>query len=195
MSDDETLRVYARKAQEYANLTAAQDDPLLKTFINALPKAAQILDLGCGPGDAARQMAEAGLNVTATDAVPEMVALANAHDGVNAKCARFEDIRGINLFDGIWANFSLLHAPRQDMPRHLAALKSALKPTGLFHIALKSGSGHTRDALGRLYTYYTEAELTGLLSDAGFHVKDHTTGRDLGLDGTYANWIALRAYG
>tara|TARA_R110002110_G_scaffold98779_17_gene252664 strand:- start:45 stop:245 length:201 start_codon:yes stop_codon:yes gene_type:complete len=60
---------------------------------------------------------------------------------------------------------------------------------------LKAGQGEKRDKLGRRYTYYTGPELTGLLEFAGLRVTHHATGRDKGLDGAYANWIALRAYG
>ena len=81
------------------------------------------------------------------------------------------------------------------MPRHLAALGTALKPGGLFHIALKSGAGEKRDALGRIYTYYTQSELTDLLENAGLTVTEYATGCGKGLDGTDADWIALRAYG
>jgi SAM-dependent methyltransferase len=196
MNDSETLNVYAEKAQEYANVTeAVARDPLLLSFIAALPKGAHVLDLGCGPGITSHVMAQSGLRVTATDAVPEMVALAAADPDVTAQVASFDDINGIDTYDGIWANFSLLHAARADMPRHLAALGTALKPGGLFHIALKSGAGEKRDALGRLYTYYTQSELTDLLENAGLTVTEHATGCGKGLDGTDADWIALRAYG
>ncbi len=196
MSDRETLGVYAKKAQEYANL--AEDDPnerpLRDAFIAALPKGAHVLDLGCGPGQSAAAMAKAGLRVTATDAVPEMVAMADQHEGVAAHVATFDQIEGEALYDGIWANFSLLHAARADMPRHLEALRRAIKPGGIFHIALKSGEGEKRDSIGRLYTYYTDAELSGLVITAGFTVTDRTSGSTVGLDGTPANWIALRAH-
>jgi SAM-dependent methyltransferase len=194
--DLETLRVYDTQAGEYARLTAhSVDDPLLAAFIAALPPGARVLDLGCGPGGMAALMAQSGLQVDATDASGEMVALAAAHPGVNATQASFDQISGTALYDGIWANFSLLHAPRHAMPRHLAALKTALKPGGLFHIALKSGEGEKRDRLGRYYTYYSADELTGLLVAAGFTVASHATGSDKGLDGSVADWIALAAHG
>ncbi|WP_299876324.1 bifunctional 2-polyprenyl-6-hydroxyphenol methylase/3-demethylubiquinol 3-O-methyltransferase UbiG [uncultured Sulfitobacter sp.] len=197
MSDPETLAVYAAKVGDYVALTGdgATRDPLLRAFIADLPTGGHVLDLGCGPGHAAATLAEAGLHVTATDAVAEMVEIAAQHPGVTARVATFDDISEAAAYDGIWANFSLLHAPRADMPRHLSALHRALKANGLLHIALKTGTGEKRDPIGRLYTYYTDAELSGLLADAGFTVTSRATGREKGLDGVPADWLALRAYG
>jgi len=195
MSDPETLGVYAAKAQEYADVTQnLPSDPQLKAFIEAVKPGGTVLDLGCGPGIAAEHMARAGLKVTAIDPVPEMVALAAQKHGVTAKQASFDDLTGTDLYDGVWANFSLLHAPRRDMPRHLKNIAAALRPNGVFHIGVKTGTGENRDTLGRLYTYFTHDELTGLLADAGLTVKEHATGRDKGLDGTLADWVCLRAW-
>jgi SAM-dependent methyltransferase len=197
VTEEETLKVYSQKAADYESMTqgAVARDPLLASFIADLPAASHVLDLGCGPGLFAAAIARAGHNVTATDAVAQMVARAARHPGVTAILARFDDISGTDVYDGIWANFSLLHATRSDMPRHLAALSRCIKPGGLFHIALKAGTGCHRDALGRSYTYYTPEELGRLVAQAGFSVTFQTLGRDKGLDGTYADWIALRAYG
>jgi SAM-dependent methyltransferase len=193
MSDRETLDVYARKAADYAELTEGAPDPHLDRFIAALPRGAQVLDLGCGPGMAAGRMAQAGLSATALDPVPEMVALAAARPGVTARQGTAEAVTEDDHYQGIWANFSLLHAPRSEMPSHLARLAKALRPGGLLHIGLKTGTGEKRDSLGRLYTYYEEDELTDLLTAAGFTPEYRATGRDRGLDGTLADWIVLQA--
>ncbi|MEP5729064.1 MAG: class I SAM-dependent methyltransferase [Sulfitobacter sp.] len=197
MTDKETLDVYAQKVGDYEAMAqkSGARNPLLTTFLEALPAQAHVLDLGCGPGHFAAEIAAQGHQVTATDAVREMVARAAQHAGVNAKVATFDEIAGTDLYDGIWANFSLLHAARDAMPKHLSALYTAIKPGGVFHIALKSGQASKRDALGRFYTYYTDEELTGLVTDAGFSVTEHAQGREVGLDGTAADWIALRAHG
>lgn len=197
MSDAETLKVYAEKAQYYSDLMAesAGKDPLQAKFIAALPKGSHVLDLGCGPGHFAHFMANAGLRVTASDAVAEMLALIPKHPLITPVHSTFDEITGTDIYDGIWANFSLLHAPRADMPRHLAALKRAIKPGGLFHIALKTGDNTERDGLGRQYTYFTESELTELLTTAGFVVDSCAKGRDVGLAGTTDEWIALHAHG
>lgn len=195
-ADEKTLQVYGESAQDYAQVMAKYaDDPVLTTFIHALPKTAHVLDLGCGPGWAAARIVASGHTVDATDAVPEMIDLANQHPGVSARLARFDDISGEAVFDGIWANFSLLHAPRADMPYHLSTLRRALKPGGLLHIGLKTGIGERRDAIGRLYTYYTKNEVHGLLKKAGFTPFSCQTGRGEGLDGTIADWFTMAAHG
>ncbi|MCB1367043.1 MAG: class I SAM-dependent methyltransferase [Rhodobacteraceae bacterium] len=194
-TDAETIAVYDARAAEYADMTEPEErNTALAAFIAALPAGGAVLDLGCGPGHASAVMADAGLQVSATDASAEMVALAARHPGVTARRMTFDEITGRAVYDGIWANFSLLHAPRTDMPRYLAALHAALKPGGLLHIGLKTGEGEKRDGIGRLYTYYTEAEIRTLLANAGFTVTSQRTGSDLGLDGTIAPWITLAAH-
>ncbi len=192
--DDQTIRVYGSEAARYADVTKdAGKDPVLRLFLDHLAPSSSILDLGCGPGIASGTMAAEGHAVTATDATPEMVALAEAQPGVTARLAKFDDIDEVAAYDAIWANFSLLHAPRADLPRHLAALVTALKPGGLFHIGMKTGTGEHRDTLGRLYTYVTETELAGLLSAAGLRPFETRTGADTGLDGSVAEWVTILA--
>ncbi|MCR9108132.1 class I SAM-dependent methyltransferase [Marivita sp. XM-24bin2] len=195
MTDRETIAVYDARAGDYAKLEPSDiPSETLAMFIEALPDGARVLDLGCGPGTSARHMVRAGCVVDAVDASAEMIRLASAIDGVTARQAHFDDISGTAVYDGVWANFSLLHAPRAQMPDHLAAIHEALKPGGLFHIAVKEGSGEARDSINRLYTYYTEAELTDLLQTAGFSVGPYRRGRDKGLSGEDADWISVTAY-
>ncbi len=195
MSDHETLSVYPAQANEYASVTSnLAGDPLLAAFITSVKPGGEVLDLGCGPGIAAAEMARAGLNVTAMDPVAEMVALAAQNANITTKIGSFDDLKEVDCYDGIWANFSLLHAPRADMPRHLSNIARALHPGGIFHIGVKLGTGEKRDRIGRLYTYFTEDELVTLLTHAGLNVTDRKKGRDKGLDGTEADWVCLRAW-
>lgn len=193
--DRDTIRVYDERAAEYASVTAQHvNSPFLQAFTAALPPAARVLDLGCGPGLFAAEMARAGLRVDASDASAEMVALAARHRDVSVSLATFDELSATDTYDGIWANFSLLHARRADLPRHLAAIHRALRPGGQFHLALKTGTGEGRDLLGRFYTYYTPEELTALLHDAGFTVTKITPGRDKGLDGTESDWVSVATH-
>lgn len=182
MSDKETLAAYAKKAEDYANLVSrVTPDGDLQAFLNAIPSGGRVLDLGCGPGNSARMMHEAGLEVEATDASPEMVAIAKERHGVDARLERFEDLDVENYYDGIWANFSLLHAPRADMPRHLSAIQKAIKPNGLLHLGLKTGDIEERDEAGRFYVYYTEVDIRSLLETVGFRFNTIRHGEMPGL--------------
>lgn len=195
MTDRKTIAVYDARAGDYAKLeTSDTPSETLAAFIAGLPRGARVLDLGCGPGSSARHMVRAGCIVDALDASAKMIGLASAIEGVTARQGTFDDIDGTAIYDGVWANFSLLHAPRCDMPRHLSAIHTSLKPGGLFHIAVKEGTGEQRDSINRLYTYYTEAELTGLLQAAGFSVGPYRRGRDKGLSGEDADWMSVTAH-
>jgi len=197
MSDPNTIRVYDARAGEYAQITGSDTpDAALQAFIDALPSGAQVLDLGCGPGAAAGNMARAGHMVQAWDASHEMVALAARHPGVRAAHKEFDDLAQLapESLDGVWANFSLLHADAADMPGHLSAIKSALRPGGLFHIAVKEGHGTHRDPIGRFYTYYMVESLSDLLRAEGLEPGPFRKGRDRGLDGRVAPWISTTAH-
>ncbi|MBV7380460.1 class I SAM-dependent DNA methyltransferase [Maritimibacter dapengensis] len=192
--DAETLAVYDARSAEYACMVSAWDAPGLDRFIASLPQDAHVLDLGCGPGLDARRMMEEGVSVDAVDASTAMVAAAR-EIGVPARRAPFDDVDGTDIYDGIWANFSLLHAHRADFPRHLASLCAALKTGGLLHLGMKLGEGESRDALGRFYTYYGEDELLTYLTDAGLTVLHQVRGQGKGLSGEASSWLWVQARG
>ena len=77
------------------------------------------------------------------------------------------------------------------MPRHLAALKQAIRPGGVFHIGTKLGDDTARDTIGRFYSYYQEEELIDLLKSAGFAPRTPRFGTQAGLDGVVAPFIIL----
>lgn len=185
MADARTIAVYNAKAKDYAQMVdAGGPDQTLRDFIAALPKGAKVLDLGCGPGGASAHMRAAGLDPDPVDASPAMIALARERFDLPARLGTFDEIEGEALYDAVWANFSLLHAPRADLPRHFASLARALRLGGLFHVGLKTGTGMARDAIDRLYTYVTVEELHRLFADAGLTVLSTREGSEKGLAGT-----------
>lgn len=195
-ADHETLAVYAAQADRYAaKFDVAREDPWLDAFIAAMAPGAPVLELGCGPGRIAGVMRDAGLDVDAVDAAPEMAAAARRLYDVAVRVARFDEITGTDIYDGIWANFSLLHAPKADLPDHLARLADALRPGGRVHLGLKEGTGEARDRLGRFYAYYLEDELRQLLSAVGWRVGKVDRGSARGLAGTREPWLILTAHG
>lgn len=191
--DDETRAVYDSRAADYARCFESDGpDEDLSAFMAALEPGARVLDLGCGPAAASVHMLKAGFDVIAWDASAEMVRIARDR-GVDANEASFGDLVAQGEFGGIWANFSLLHAPRAEFDTHLAAISRALTPRGLFHIGAKTGEGEKRDTLGRFYTYYTRDDLVARLASAGFTPISERTGTDTGLAGTADPWITILA--
>jgi len=194
MSDAETIEVYNTRVEDYTNAFAPQSaDADLQGFIDAVRAGGKVLDLGCGPATASVFMREAGLLPDPVDASVEMVNTANERHNIGARVALFSDIDQQAAYDGVWANFSLLHADRADMPTHLSALHTALKPDGVLHLGLKLGTGARRDTIGRFYTYYTEPEIVTLLNSTGFEITHTRQDTGIGMAGTNDPFIIIRA--
>lgn len=194
-ADTKTLSVYDAEIDRYARMvTRSKPDQDLLNFMGQVAPGGHILDLGCGPGNSAAAMADAGFRVSATDGSGEMVALARSRYGVNARKAMFADLAEVDEYDGIWANFSLLHAPKSEFPGHLAQVHRALKPGGILHIGMKTGTGEHRDRIGRFYAFYTIDELKGLLDQAGFTPVSERNGEALGLAGDVEPYVVIIAH-
>lgn len=194
MSDRETLDIYDAKAQEYAKITKSDADrPELTAFIDMIPTGGRVLDLGCGPGHFAARMAQSGLVVEASDASAEMISIASQVDGVSARIETFDALDAVDHYDGIFANFSLLHAERSTVPDHVATIAKALKSGGIFHIGMKTGRDEIRDSIGRRYSYFTEVELEKMMNDNGLTVLRRSHGEDIGLSGEMAEWVILQS--
>ena len=194
MADARTIAFYDGAADRYDALTnKGAPDQDLSAFIALMPAGARVLDLGCGPARASAHMRDAGLAPDPVDASTGMVKLANQTHDIGARLMRFDDLDTVSGYDGVWANFSLLHAPRADLPRHLRAIATALKPQGILHIGMKTGTGVRRDALDRHYTFVTIRELTDLVTGAGMTVLATREGRDTGCAGTIDDFVIMRA--
>ncbi len=192
--DKRTIDVYDQRSADYVDAFAKPEPTsALIDFIDKMPKGGRVLDFGCGPGTHAGVMAAHGLVVKAVDASASMIKLAASQPGVSAIQADFNALNDHQIYDGIWANFSLLHAPHSAFPEHLNQIARALKPQGLLHLGLKTGKGERRDHIGRLYTFYEREELERHLDRAGFDVLNTRTGKSAGLAGTVDPWIELLA--
>ncbi|MEM1100078.1 MAG: methyltransferase domain-containing protein [Pseudomonadota bacterium] len=192
MSDDETLAAYATRVAEYEALVKPEPAASLVAFADALPEGGRVLDLGCGPGHAARYLAGRGFETHAWDACPEMVAAAEA-PGVMTRVATFDALKEASGFDGVFASFSLLHAPRIDFAGHIAAIAAALTARGVLHLGMKLGTGEKRDGIGRFYSYFSREELLTALEDAGFEAVWEHEGEEAGLAGDVSPFILIRA--
>ncbi|MBM2577211.1 methyltransferase domain-containing protein [Jannaschia sp. Os4] len=190
MTDRETLSVYDAQADRYAR-DHGHVPPDLAPFAALLPEGGRVLDLGCGPGHCAGWLAEQGFEAHAWDAAPAMVAHAAARPGVHARRATFDEVE--DGWDGVWASFSFLHAPRAEVGDLIRRWAGTLRPGGAFFVGMKTGEGEARDTLGRRYSYVTEAELRDYLERAGLRIHAVRRGREPGLSGEAADYACLTA--
>lgn len=195
MSDAQTLGVYNSRGEDYRQMMAdyAGTDAAKARFLAACPPPGRVLDLGCGPGAYALHFAEAGHWVDAWDAAQSVLDMVPDHPRISPRLARFDALDTVEGYDGIWAYFSLLHAPRAAVPGHLAAIARALKPGGVLFLGMKLGEGGARDAIGRHYEYYTIEALEDLLRAAGLAPGEHWEGAGKGLAGEDHRSVVMRA--
>jgi len=130
----------------------------------ALPEgAANILEVGCGAGELAARLVEAGLRVLALDSDPDCVAAARAA-GVEARLARWPVAVG-ERFDAVLFTRSLHHiAPLEEA---VAAAVEALHPSGRIIVEdfrAEGGSERSRAWYARL--------VRGLHSSGGLQAAD-----------------------
>ena len=190
MSDKETIEVYNQNVEKYRALVdKLPNTKTLKSFMGRFDAGANILDFGCGVGDSAAAMRAVGLRPVCRDGSVEMVKTANELYQLNASVALFSELNDNSVYDGVWANFSLLHASKSEFPYLISALHTSLKPKGWLFVGLKLGNGESRDKFGRHYAYYQEDELDAILIKAGFAVDEKIHGKSKGMAGTDEPWI------
>jgi len=139
---DDLRESYDRKAEERNN---REIEPWKmeerRRFLSLFRKEGKkrLLEIGSGPGVHAKFFQDRGLDVICTDLSPEMVRLCR-EKGLVAHAMDF-----LNLdfpacsFDAVYALNCLLHVPRKDLPQVLEAIRSLLKPEGLFYLGVYGG--------------------------------------------------------
>ena len=146
-------------AQDVDNVNFSQ---MQIRFISKLPKQAKILDLGCSSGRDSLAFLNAGFDVDAIDGSKKMCAIAQSKTGLSIRNIRFEQLDDQNKYDGVWACASLLHLPKNELPKVLSKIIEALKEEGIFYSSFKYGSfeGYRN---GRYFSDFTESSMNELL--------------------------------
>ena len=102
-------------AQAYAQSFAGLCAGAMPTMLDALPRAARLLDVGCGTGDLVLAARGAGLEAIGVEPDPQMAGLAGSRLGEDVVVAGLPDLpQADDGFDAVIANFVLNHV---DDPR------------------------------------------------------------------------------
>jgi ubiquinone/menaquinone biosynthesis C-methylase UbiE len=130
-------RIAAEYDRTWTNSSAGrlQRDAVWRHMFPLFGSGDSVLDLGCGTGEDAQQLARAGVRVRAIDASPEMVRIAR-HRGVHAEVGSIEELHQVNgTFDGVISDFGALNCV-EDLPQLRLPLARLVRPGGYLVICL-----------------------------------------------------------
>lgn len=158
-----------------------------------------VLDLGCASGYQSKILADLKLSVVGLDLSSKMIK--NARKKVpNAKFVVGDMTKmpfKASQFAGVYARASLLHVPKNLVPRVLADVNRILASSGLFYLAIKEGDfeGNVKDVrhgvdVDRFFSFFGVQEIRKLLKDAKFSILELSKYRRKGGSTT---WIQILA--
>jgi SAM-dependent methyltransferase len=175
---DATVRAYDRHAATYAAGTSVMPKEVrrdIEEFADRVGPGARVLEIGSGGGRDAVLMESLGLRVRRTDITPGFVALLR-EQGHDADCLGplVDDLASPDgPYDAVWANASLLHVERADLPTVLGRLAGVTRAGGSLRIAVKEGDGDGWSTHGsvpdaRHFTYWRADALRDAALGAGW---------------------------
>ncbi len=149
-----------------------------------------ILDLGCGPGRDLMAFKSMGHVAIGLDGSASFVEMARADTG----CEVWQqDFLALDLpaarFDGIFANATLFHVPRAELPRVLKDLHGALKPGGVLFCSNPRGDNREGWSHGRYGVWHDLEAWRAFVTGAGFTELEHYY-RPPGLPREQQPWLA-----
>ena len=139
-----TIQSYNQNTKAYADkfMCHAPYAKQAKAFAELLRSGDSVLDIGCGPGNVAKQLLAAkALQITGVDLSEEMVKLASA----NVPSGRFycQDIRQAEFvtgsFDAVVLSFSIVHLQDAEADKLLRQAISWTKKSGYLSSVLWQG--------------------------------------------------------
>jgi len=174
-----TLNDYAQSAESFWEFTRDHDvtqnyAALLDAIAGAPPL--RLLDFGCGPGRDLIALTARGHTVTGLDGSPVFAEMARTQSGCRVLVQNFLELSlGEREFDGVFANASLFHVPRVELPRVLGELFHALVPGGvLFCSNPRSFERDWEGFKGERYgSFLTIDSWLETITRAGFVVERH----------------------
>lgn len=171
-----TVSHYEDNAQSFWEGTKDHDvSQNYDNFLAALKptRKLDILDFGCGPGRDLAYFKSLGHRAVGLDGSRTFCRMARNDTGCPVLHQSFLSLDlQRHKFDGIFANASLFHVPRQEFPRILLELHSALRSGGILFSS--NPRGNSEQFSGERYGHFMEFEVSSTyLTNAGFKVIDH----------------------
>lgn len=166
-----TLEYYNKNAKIYFEQTLIGNlQQNYDRFLKHLQPNAYILDFGCGSGRDSKYFLNNGYKVKAIDGSIEMCKLASKYLHQEVNCMKFEELKDINIYDGIWACSSILHVEKENLLDILTKMINSLKINGIIYTSFKIGTGYDIKE-GKYYHYLTKNEMLEILNKASKTVE------------------------
>ncbi len=165
-AQERTIRFYDQNAAQYFQDTVQVDmSESRELFLRHVPPGGRIVDVGAGSGRDLKYFRENGFEAEGIDASRELCRLASAYAGAEVRCQRIQDWQPHGLYDGIWANASLLHLSLDEIRAFLRQVHPHLKPRGVLYFSMKKGIPAGYDPRGRYFTHFSEEILRQWLAE------------------------------
>jgi SAM-dependent methyltransferase len=150
-----------------------------QAFRDRLVPGARLLEIGAGTGQDSAFFQAEGFAVVAGDLSPVMVEHCRAK-GIEAHVMDFLHLGFVaGSFDAVFAMNCLLHVPNSDLPGVLAAIRTIMRPGGLFFLGVYSGDRSVEGPLEndahtppRFFSWRTDDDLLGFAAAERFEVVD-----------------------
>jgi len=177
---------YDRIAAEYARHLfhelqgKPKDRELLLRFAGEIGADGKVCDLGCGPGQIARFLSDAGVRVFGLDLSPEMIAHARR---LNPDIEfREGNMLSLPLSDnalvGIAAFYAIVNIPAETLPLAFREMARVLRPGGLLLLAFHIGGDVLRpeEMWGTRveieFHHFQPQWIEQMLEQAGFRIEE-----------------------
>jgi SAM-dependent methyltransferase len=172
---------------------------VLESWLEGLPSAPRLLELGPGTGQLALYARGLGARVSAIDLSPENVAYCQAR-GIRAMVGdlrQLGQLEGMGPFDGVYAINVLLHVPRAEHAAVLSGIGRQLVPGGA--VLLVNWGGTDSEGVWdgdhfepkRFFSLYDDAQFD-VLAFEGFEVVRRELLSQHVRDGMHPQLLALR---
>ena len=169
--------LYAEKYEDVSIYTTS-----LELYLNKIPKQAQVLELGCGPGNITSYLASKrpDLKIVATDMAEDMLKIGKKKvPSASFEIFNFKDLRSYKgEIDSLMAGFCLPYSSYSETIELFKAASEKMAKKGLFYLSTMEGShkisGIQKSSSGKnemMLYFYEENWLLQQLENTGFRIK------------------------
>jgi ubiquinone/menaquinone biosynthesis C-methylase UbiE len=148
-------------------------------FLNLLPRNANVLDVGSGPGQFSKYIISKGFDVIGIDFSQKMVDIAK--EKVSNVTFKQMDMRKLNFennyFDGLLVAYSLIHIPSTDIHETIDGFHRVLKQNGIIEFITQKGEADKiidepfMPSEKMFFNFFTKERITNFLTKANFKIE------------------------